>query len=168
MILSLNKTKVLALSKGEFVKKHENVLLIGNSGTGKNTKRTLDQLRCRPKRWIEICLIHQDGRWTHISVFLSLSWNIYRCDMRNYCIIQNIWTDSPSVRSLEAPNIRFCLSRSFCSYHCTSCSNWVTWFSSVSHFFCRDCTCSGVESPCFPHSTREPEIPCYDWDFRVF
>lgn len=32
---SLNKTKVLALSKGEFVEKHENVLLIGNSGTGK-------------------------------------------------------------------------------------------------------------------------------------
>jgi DNA replication protein DnaC len=32
---SLSKTKVLALSKGEFVEKHENVLLIGNSGTGK-------------------------------------------------------------------------------------------------------------------------------------
>ena len=32
---SLSKTKVLALSKGEFVQKRENVLLIGNSGTGK-------------------------------------------------------------------------------------------------------------------------------------
>lgn len=33
---SLSKTKVLALSKGEFVEKHENALLIGNSGTGKS------------------------------------------------------------------------------------------------------------------------------------
>lgn len=33
---TLSKTKVLALSKGEFVEKHENVLLIGNSGTGKS------------------------------------------------------------------------------------------------------------------------------------
>ncbi len=32
---SLSKTKVLALSKGEFVQKRENVLLVGNSGTGK-------------------------------------------------------------------------------------------------------------------------------------
>ncbi|MCF8567696.1 IS21-like element helper ATPase IstB [Alicyclobacillus tolerans] len=32
---SLNKTKILALAKGEFVEKHENVILIGNSGTGK-------------------------------------------------------------------------------------------------------------------------------------
>jgi DNA replication protein DnaC len=36
LIPSLNKAKVLALSKGEFVEKHENVLLIGNSGTGKS------------------------------------------------------------------------------------------------------------------------------------
>lgn len=35
LIPSLSKTKVLALSKGEFVAKHQNVLLIGNSGTGK-------------------------------------------------------------------------------------------------------------------------------------
>lgn len=33
---SLSKTKVLGLSKGEFVEKRENVLLIGNSGTGKS------------------------------------------------------------------------------------------------------------------------------------
>lgn len=33
---SLSKTKVLTLSKGEFVEKHENVLLVGNSGTGKS------------------------------------------------------------------------------------------------------------------------------------
>ena len=32
---SLNKPKVLALAKGEFVEKHENAILIGNSGTGK-------------------------------------------------------------------------------------------------------------------------------------
>lgn len=32
---SLSKTKVLALCKGEFVQKRENVLLIGNSSTGK-------------------------------------------------------------------------------------------------------------------------------------
>lgn len=32
---SLNKAKVLALAKGEFAERSENVLLIGNSGTGK-------------------------------------------------------------------------------------------------------------------------------------
>lgn len=35
LIPTLSKTKVLALSKGEFVEKHQNLLLIGNSGTGK-------------------------------------------------------------------------------------------------------------------------------------
>lgn len=35
LIPSLNKPKVLTLAKGEFVEKHENVLLVGNSGTGK-------------------------------------------------------------------------------------------------------------------------------------
>ena len=34
-IPSLNKPKVLALSQGEFIKPRENVLLIGNPGTGK-------------------------------------------------------------------------------------------------------------------------------------
>jgi DNA replication protein DnaC len=32
---ALNKQKVLALSQGDFVKERENVLLVGNSGTGK-------------------------------------------------------------------------------------------------------------------------------------
>ncbi|MCY0874930.1 MAG: IS21-like element helper ATPase IstB [Firmicutes bacterium] len=36
LLPSLSKTKVLALAKGEFVEKHENVILIGNSGTGKS------------------------------------------------------------------------------------------------------------------------------------
>jgi len=35
-IPSLNKHKVLALAQGEFVEKHENLLIIGNSGTGKS------------------------------------------------------------------------------------------------------------------------------------
>ena len=35
-IPSLNKHKVLALAQGEFVEKRENILLIGNSGTGKS------------------------------------------------------------------------------------------------------------------------------------
>jgi DNA replication protein DnaC len=34
-IPALNKQKVLALSQGDFVKERENVLLVGNSGTGK-------------------------------------------------------------------------------------------------------------------------------------
>lgn len=39
-IPSLNKNKVLALVQGEFVEKKENVLIIGNSGTGKSHMAT--------------------------------------------------------------------------------------------------------------------------------
>lgn len=35
LIPSLNKNRVLTLAQGEFVKKHENVICLGNSGTGK-------------------------------------------------------------------------------------------------------------------------------------
>lgn len=35
LIPSLNKNRVLTLAQGEFVKRHENVICLGNSGTGK-------------------------------------------------------------------------------------------------------------------------------------
>jgi IstB-like ATP binding protein len=35
VILSLNKAKVLNLAHGEYIRKKENLLLMGNSGTGK-------------------------------------------------------------------------------------------------------------------------------------
>ncbi|MDK2821862.1 MAG: hypothetical protein PWP31_1827 [Clostridia bacterium] len=34
-IPSVNKNKVLSLSQADFIRNHENVLLVGNSGTGK-------------------------------------------------------------------------------------------------------------------------------------
>ena len=39
-IPSLNKNKVLALVQGEFVEKKENILIIGNAGTGKSHMAT--------------------------------------------------------------------------------------------------------------------------------
>jgi DNA replication protein DnaC len=36
LLPSLNKNRVLTLAQGEFVKRHENILLLGNSGTGKS------------------------------------------------------------------------------------------------------------------------------------
>lgn len=36
LIPSLNKSRVLTLAQGEFVEKHQNVLMVGNSGTGKS------------------------------------------------------------------------------------------------------------------------------------
>lgn len=36
LLPSLNKNRVMTLAQGEFVKQHENVLLLGNSGTGKS------------------------------------------------------------------------------------------------------------------------------------
>lgn len=36
LLPGLNKNRVLTLAQGEFVKRHENILLLGNSGTGKS------------------------------------------------------------------------------------------------------------------------------------
>lgn len=47
-IPSVSKPKILALSKGDFIKSHENVLFVGNSGTGKTHLATaLGMAACR-------------------------------------------------------------------------------------------------------------------------
>ena len=49
LIPSLNKNRIMTLAQGEFVKRHENILLLGNSGTGKSHLATalgLQMVQC--------------------------------------------------------------------------------------------------------------------------
>lgn len=49
LLPGLNKNRVMTLAQGEFVKRHENILLLGNSGTGKSHLATalgLQMVQC--------------------------------------------------------------------------------------------------------------------------
>jgi hypothetical protein len=70
LIPSLNKNRVLTLAQGEFVKKHQNVLMVGNSGTG-NYRKFLFMER---NKSIRLALLY----CSFISFHKTSQWIVYK------------------------------------------------------------------------------------------